>query len=363
MRWRLKWFLLACVGLALLMAYVAKPWLDQRRQAMFLDEQLVAARQLAESGATVEMDDGRVVKALVYGDVKQADRHSTLKKTVDVEQLHVLSGADDQLVESLKGHRQLRELLLGGPGITNKSLETIGTFHHLQVLSLIGTAIDDDGLKHLSGLENLRRLDLSYTQIRGTGFGYLSNLSALESLNLTKTLVDDEHLDDVARFSSLTYLELGETAVRGPGLAHLGKNRRLHHMTLSKMTLTDLSGLDSLDQLYSLRLFHVNVPPREMRHMGGMARLQNLSLHGPMFTDQHLENLADADQILGLEMWDADVTEDGLAQLRAMDRLGTLTLFGGLIDDAAERLSAKLPKVTIVMGDRREGRVFGPKEK
>ena len=357
----LKWFLLLCVALAILAAYVGKPWFDQRQAAAKLSREQLAVEQLMTMGATVEAADNSIVKVELNQPLKEPKRLMVLRDLTNLEQLHLFQGADDKLVHALKGLDELRELQLHGPGITNDALLTIGKLHRLKSLSLAGTRIDDDGLAQLRCLENLHRLDLSSTPIRGAGLHHLAQCPALDTLSLARTGIDDKDLAPVGTLAHLRELDLSETVVQGSGLGHLAKCRRLERLSLDKTTLSDLSGLAALDRIRQMRFFHVHMPPAEMKHFAGMERLISVAFHGPMFTDQHLAELASADQILGLELWGAAVTEGGLAQVRSMDRLQTINSFD-LGDEEAKRLSDKLPKVTIILGTRRDGRIYGPLE-
>jgi Leucine-rich repeat (LRR) protein len=82
----------------------------------------------------------------------------------------ILDGAPIQGgLENLKPLRNLAELRLACPRLTDFSLQPVGEITSLERLSLAGAAITDEGLTHLLKLKNLKDLDLRGTKVTPAG--------------------------------------------------------------------------------------------------------------------------------------------------------------------------------------------------
>jgi hypothetical protein len=209
-----------------------------------------------------------------------------------------------------------------------------------------GTQIDDQGLAHLRDLENLRALDLQSTPIRGPGLVHLTKLKGLESLHLPRTQVDDQSLAALSGLTHLRQLDLGNTKVKGPGLAHLSGCRHLYSLSLNNLSLTDLSAIAELDRLHAISFGHTKSHRRNCIRFGN-GTVGYVGLDDPMYTDEHLAALSDADQVrkVYLTRWQRRVSED--PGTWTMDRLESLTLNGSIGEEEPAGSRRKCPELPL----------------
>jgi hypothetical protein len=110
----------------------------------------------------------------------------------------------------------------GSPQIDDGALERLRPLADQVVwLDLGGTGVSDAGLETVGELRNLVRLDLSGTAVTDSGVGSLGALSRLESLNLHDTAVTDAGLGGLGELPRLRRLYLWRTATTGDGVEAL----------------------------------------------------------------------------------------------------------------------------------------------
>lgn len=111
----------------------------------------------------------------------------------DAVEVRVGGGASsitDEHVSMIAGLESSLVILdLSASGITDASLETIGSFTHLRRLRLGRTSVTDAGLSHLAGLRDLESLDLHMTAVSDEGLPALESLGQLRTLYLWATEV------------------------------------------------------------------------------------------------------------------------------------------------------------------------------
>jgi hypothetical protein len=106
---------------------------------------------------------------------------------------------DEVVAEKLKGLTKLKELDLGGTGVTDAGLVHLKGLTKLKELDLSFTKITDAGLIHLKGHTKLESLVLSNTYVTDAGLVHLKGLTNLERLYLDGTQVTDAGIQDLQR--------------------------------------------------------------------------------------------------------------------------------------------------------------------
>src|SRR5690606_2871276 len=92
--------------------------------------------------------------------------------------------SSDQIKALAAGRDQITWLNLGGTGVTDQDLETIGQLHLLTRLRLEKNKITDAAITHLTGLEHLESLNLYGTEVTDACLDQLAGLPALKKLYL-----------------------------------------------------------------------------------------------------------------------------------------------------------------------------------
>lgn len=135
----------------------------------------------------------------------------------------------DAGIAHLKPLKSLRYLHVSnrqfGTGLTDKSLEHLGTMKGLTGLSLQGHRFTDEGLKHVSKLTRLTALaiGLGRNKITDRGVAYIVGLKSLRTLGLQETAITDEALEEIefAKLTNLKHLWVRQTDVTQGGVAEL----------------------------------------------------------------------------------------------------------------------------------------------
>jgi len=128
---------------------------------------------------------------------------------------------DADLTQLAGRARDLRELYLQSPGVTDAGLVHLRDLVELTTLYLGGTSITDAGLVHLSSLLGLRTLNLAGTAITDAGLSHLRGLTGLRKLVLWGTRVTDVGLVHLRALAGLRELDLEQTQVSAAGAEDL----------------------------------------------------------------------------------------------------------------------------------------------
>lgn len=108
----------------------------------------------------------------------------------DLRELNIVaSNCGDKAFGQLRGCSRLKSLDARACGLTDESLQTIGSLHRLETARLGQNYISDSSLKELLALKRLERLELDSCDITDTGLRVLAMLPKLRFLSLSRTYV------------------------------------------------------------------------------------------------------------------------------------------------------------------------------
>ncbi len=278
----------------------------------------------------------------------------------------------------LVGYDALRPVIAIGtqpnanPAFGDDEMAAVGRLDHLEVFGAFDALnLTDAGLARLRGNLRLKQLIIGHSaRLTGPGLAHLSTLYQLEDLQYPMTRLHDADLAPLAGLSRLRELILtcGEGSTVGDaglehlaglrelrtlgidgyskfsneGLALIGGMGRLEHLSLNGSRITDLKGLAPLVGLKSLNLMRVPVDDAGMAPIARFPGLMHLTLaDNPAVTDAglvHLQGLAD---LQSLDLRNCRVTDAGLAHILGCPRLVYLDLSGTQLSDAGLALLVK----------------------
>jgi len=147
----------------------------------------------------------------------------------------------------------------------------------------------------------------------------------------------------------------------------LAQNPQAHQLTIADRTRKDpddLSGLSELDPNDLLWLsvgtemyLRTGADPRIFEPLSRLTGLQILSLHTTGITDEGLEHLRSLRSLRGLELWQASISNRGLAVLIDLPALEYLQLDTGLTDAGLKQIAqvSNLRWLSIL-----DGNIWGP---
>ncbi|MBC8869300.1 MAG: protein kinase [Planctomycetes bacterium] len=161
----------------------------------------------------------------------------------------------DQAVEQLARLRNLENVLIGHPNLTDRALASLCR-PGMHYLYFSNSKVTDAGMHHLSQCPALRQLHLNSTQISDSGLVPLTGLRSLWTLEIAETQITDQGMDHLAKLPSLEELNVSSTAVGDAGVARLVNCRNLRELSVSWTQISD-EGLAQLASLPKLRVLHL----------------------------------------------------------------------------------------------------------
>ena len=303
----------------------------------------------------------------------------------------------DKGLSKLRNQSKLKELRIVGADISDDGIEVLKHLRNLESLMLAECSISDSGLKHLSDLTHLRSLDLTRAKVTDVGVTHLRQLRGLKELRLTGTTVSDEGLKQLADLKQLDEIHIDGTPVTAAGLAHLmidlqGRELdeqskwlpglyfepgndlvelngehftdefvpylqrivRVNSLTVSHTLMTGegLSQLTEMQQLTfsgaeikkvenlpTLEKLYLRAPDPTLISISDLPKLTELSCgnfgdsNSMMEFDKLIERLTGFECLVGLELENADISDDEVRELAKLKRLTRLNLGGVEIGD------------------------------
>jgi len=183
-----------------------------------------AVAALERAGATVKVDDGRVVAVNLDKAADPEPLLALLRKLPDLEEVSIRNKKfDDRGMAQLKGLPKVNLLIVSLSSVSDDGLKVLGSLTSLRTFQARSTKVTDTGLAHLQDLVALEVLVLGGNDITDAGLGRLAKLTGLMGLFLDSTKITDAGLEHLRGMSRMTKLNLSKTAVTDAGVEKLRK--------------------------------------------------------------------------------------------------------------------------------------------
>ena len=225
----------------------------------------------------------------------------------------------DRSLQFLEDFDHLEDLTLVRSQLGQGALSHLAHLKKLQSLNLLGTDVDNAALASIAGLTELTSLNLSGTMIDSAGLAALKGLSKLEDLNLDRTAISDQGLSVLAGLPALAHLSMYGTRLTGSGLVHVRGLKRLESLRLEGTDLRDpgLVHLANVTSLKVLGLKGTSVGDAGIKCLTGLTNLEELTLDRTGVTDSGLAQLAGLPHLVIVSVQHTRVTEAGIAAVQA----------------------------------------------
>jgi internalin A len=341
-RFGIKSLLLATAALCFLLALVAQPMVEVRRQQQLIDELIARGFKTSSRGTIMrERSLGRIVLGL-------------FSTSYDRDQLYGLdvSGTkftDDDLAALTQVHH-VNELNLAGTQITNAGIRHLQSMEYLTKLDVSDTRLTDEGVKGLSSLENLSSLRAMGTEITYEALEALDEAlphahfceeRAIEELKAAGIQVVDHRRISEGDDPWNWIIDSGNEAV----MVIVGMNQKL---TLTPDHVLRLNYLQSLRDM----TFHtVTLAPGGLQGLQQLEELKKLEFWFVNLTDKDIEALARQTQLESLMIYEADsITDECLKRLAALKKLRKLRIAAcnQITHEAIAALTDELPECDIM---------------
>src|SRR5262245_11144674 len=146
--------------------------------------------------------------------------------------------ATDRDLEILKFFPHLQRLDLGNTRVTDDGLGIVGQLRELESVSAVGLTIGDRGVEHLKSLQ-LTHLSLWKTRVSDAGVRHLRQMTTLRMLTLDETQITDAAMEDVGELVNLDdWLGLTDNRLTDAAVPHLSKLTKLRSLNLLRTNVS-----------------------------------------------------------------------------------------------------------------------------
>jgi hypothetical protein len=329
--------LLAAMSLVcVLMAVLAGPLIEERRQQRLLAEVGTLGGKVSVVGSVMrDASLGRLVLGAVH-----SSYYSTRMYRISFAGAKLADGD----LELLTRIQFVTELDLSDTLVTNDGLSHLNKLLYLRAIDLSGTAVTDKGMQSLANLERLRSV-----RVVGTSVTYpaLENLSAKlpDAYFCEENAIEALRLAGVQVVTFPRFIEADDTidTVRLSDEAReviVGMNRAL---SLADRDVEHLSQLQSITQL----TFHtVTLDASGLNSLEQLSKLKQLGIYMTNLTDADLDCLRRQTQLEELIIYGCKhLTNEGVHRLNSLTNLKKLSIRGcpAVTEEAVLKLCEQLP--------------------
>jgi len=320
-----------------------------------LDQLAALVRQYSLSGLDLsghaELTDDSVRRLQSLSGLQMLDLSETPLTDRGIAALKPLRGLailiapealSDRSLETLSAFPHLQELSLDRTQVTNAGLNDLSTLPSLERLDISATPIDDRGMPALAQSPNLRHvilnnaitdrgaaalkkaalleeLDLSQTQIGAAGIKELAGLPHLLTLYVGKQF-DDAAAKHLARSPSLRTLDLTRSSITDAGVKELRRLKTLQELALSQTHVGNLSVpyLAELPDLRMLELSETGITSAGLTPLAASAHLEIISLSWTYLNQDDLQGLAHLAHLQTIVLNGVPLPPTTMAELRRL---------------------------------------------
>jgi hypothetical protein len=219
-----------------------------------------------------------------------------------------------------------------GPPPGDACVASICAIPGLRTLLLEESNISNEGLSLLTNAASLERLVILDEDLNATGVRHIAKIKSLKGLRIYCKRITAENLSDLSQLDSLEELIIGGDFA-GEGLSHLKRLPALWRLHIGAAECCT-SGLQQLAALPALTCLSFNdLSPKGLAVLPPMAKLKELGIQykGDTFQPEHLASLAGFPQLETLRLT-GRYTDDGLVHLKSLKQLKNLGLHGNWQD-------------------------------
>ncbi|QVL31325.1 hypothetical protein KIH39_21130 [Telmatocola sphagniphila] len=212
----------------------------------------------------------------------------------------------------------VENLLLEGPGISDKAFETIKQWKWLRELRLIGTQVIGTGFNDLRSAQYLQEVSISFGPFRNAGLQSLQGVP-LEKITLNTTDITDSGVAFLSQIPTLRTITLIDNRVEGKAIEGLSKMPELKSLAFIACPLdaAAFKAIAGCVKLESLAFGNIALGTSDLSWLGSLKDLESLSFFDTDMTAKSLQTLAAGPALKTLQIRDVNLPE---AELLAFEK-------------------------------------------
>ncbi len=327
LRFGLRSLLAAMTAICILLAIVAGPLMEIRRERQLIAKFSALGAKVSVNGSIHRGGLGRALLALI----------------------------DSHFDES-----SLCRLDFSGAAIADSDLTGVARLTYIDELKLGGTAITDDGLRNLAGLNYLKQLDLHGTRVTDNGIANLGVLPSLNRLSVADTAVTYaalERLDATLPFAHLCQQKaIDDLMSAGVQIVHLPnyidrEDAQGHTVCDGERVTYVLVGMTSRNRPTATGSPWVTFTADQMAQLNRLGDIESIEFHSVSFGPEGLTGLAAFPSLKAMSVWHANLQDRDLDAIARQTELNELGIHHTEITDqglATLKRLKKLQRLTIV---------------
>jgi hypothetical protein len=240
-------------------------------------------------------------------------------------------------------------LQISGHITDNMLTESQETLRSLQSFDLSTVRFSDTIMKEISQLDQTIELRLDFVPFEDAHVARLAPLKKLSTIWFLHTAITNKSLRQLATMPALQHLVLKKTDITDGGLVHLRDLKELKTLLLpSEITDNGLEELANLDNLLHLDISNTKVSDKGLEFVATMSNLQTLCLNDTVVGDSGLKHLSNLASLRTLYLSGTKVSDKGLPNLEKLTALDYLEIRDNSVTDAGlQRLRTALPSCTV----------------
>lgn len=227
--------------------------------------------------------------------------------------------------------------------------ESQAILRNLKSFDLSTVRFSESILKEVVQLDQTIELRLDFVPFEDNHVTKLSALKNLATIWFLHTAITNKSLRHLATMQALQHLVLKKTDITDGGLVHLRDLRKLTTLLLpSEITDNGLEELANLDNLLHLDISNTKVSDKGLEFVSTMKNLQTLCLNDTAIGDKGLTHLSNLTNLRTIYLSGTKITDKGIVNLEKLTQLDYLEIRDVNVTEAAlQKLRTAAPNCTV----------------
>jgi hypothetical protein len=211
--------------------------------------------------------------------------------------------------------------------------------------------IERRALVEFAGEDDVVSFDVSQSKLKDADLACLRDCKKIKHLFLIAPNIDGSCLQYFADTPTIETLQMGGAPLRrAEDLRYIGGMKNLWQLTLSGNVIDDkcLRFLDDLHKLVALELNDTRVSDSGMKHIAALKQLDRLKLNETLVGDEGVKELSELPKLTSLNIQYTKISDRATEYLARMKTLKILSLYGTEVSGPGLDAVARLPNLELL---------------